>query len=477
MTSQNDVSPTVFLSYSWSSPEFVDRVTALAERLVSHSVEVIYDQWDLHEGHDLHAFMEQSVARPDVTHVLILCDPVYAAKADDRSGGVGKETLIISPAVYENVEQRRVIPIIMQRDSDDQVKVPLYLRGRRYVDMSRPDSEAEAYEQLLRILYDKPARVRPPRGDRPDFLNEDYVALGTTGSLALFRSAALAGRPNASGLFTDLLERFYRAIRDRELVDALGSLDDLEDWTSNSIDGFLGYRDEFVQAVQTLARHVHSSDGYSRLHSFFESAVNLVYGHQDRLFGEGVEAENISFLVWELYLYTVATLLREERFEGVGRLTAPMHVRSRSGDGVLRGIGVLDPSFLLLERRNQRLRLNKISFAATLLKQRANNPQVPYEAVMESDLLLWYRTVAAGEKDVRWYPRSLVYIGYTQRLPLFERARDSEYFKRLAPALGVSSRDDFEARFTAIDSQLFFTIQQSMYGRNSYAQHLGIAST
>ena len=55
---QNDKIPKVFISYSWSSDALV---LELAQRLVSHGVEVVLDKWDLKEGHDKYAFMETSV--------------------------------------------------------------------------------------------------------------------------------------------------------------------------------------------------------------------------------------------------------------------------------------------------------------------------------------------------------------------------------------------------------------------------------
>jgi len=89
--------PKTFISYSWSSSE---RVLELAERLMANGVEVILDKWDLKEGQDKYAFMEQCVTEPSVDRVLIICDMAYTEKANKREGGVGDETVIISPEVY-----------------------------------------------------------------------------------------------------------------------------------------------------------------------------------------------------------------------------------------------------------------------------------------------------------------------------------------------------------------------------------------
>ena len=65
---QEDRQPKIFISYSWTSDVLV---MELAERLVSHGVDVVLDKWELKEGQDKYAFMEQSVNDPSVDKVLI----------------------------------------------------------------------------------------------------------------------------------------------------------------------------------------------------------------------------------------------------------------------------------------------------------------------------------------------------------------------------------------------------------------------
>ena len=75
---QQDKIPKIFISYSWSSDNFT---LPLAERLVSHGVDVVLDKWDLKEGQDKYAFMEQCVNDPQIDKVLIICDRSYTEKA------------------------------------------------------------------------------------------------------------------------------------------------------------------------------------------------------------------------------------------------------------------------------------------------------------------------------------------------------------------------------------------------------------
>ena len=112
---QDDKIPKIFISYSWSSDALV---LDLANRLVSHGVDVVLDKWDLKEGNDKYEFMERCVYDSSITKVLIICDKAYAQKANDRTGGVGDETVIISSEVYGNARQEKFIPIIAERDEE-----------------------------------------------------------------------------------------------------------------------------------------------------------------------------------------------------------------------------------------------------------------------------------------------------------------------------------------------------------------------
>lgn len=103
---EDDKTPKVFISYSWSSDELV---LDLAKRLGAHGVDVVLDKWDLKEGNDKYEFMERCVNDSEITKVLIICDKIYAQKANDRTGGVGDETVIISSEIYGNARQEKFI--------------------------------------------------------------------------------------------------------------------------------------------------------------------------------------------------------------------------------------------------------------------------------------------------------------------------------------------------------------------------------
>lgn len=46
--------PKVFVSYSWTTPEFEQWVLDVATELRENGVDVVLDKWDLKEGQDAH---------------------------------------------------------------------------------------------------------------------------------------------------------------------------------------------------------------------------------------------------------------------------------------------------------------------------------------------------------------------------------------------------------------------------------------
>ena len=69
-----DKTPQVFISYSWTSDEFKEKVKHLAKDLLHDGIEVKLDIWELKDGQDKYAFMEQCVTNPEIDKVLIICD-------------------------------------------------------------------------------------------------------------------------------------------------------------------------------------------------------------------------------------------------------------------------------------------------------------------------------------------------------------------------------------------------------------------
>jgi len=126
MARNTNKNPRVFISYSWTSPEHEKWVLYLATKLYADGIYVVMDKFDLHAGHDTHAYMEKMVTDKSISKVLLVCDLQYARKAEKRKGGVGTEVQIISREIYEKVEQDKFIPIVVEYDKQNK---PALLKG------------------------------------------------------------------------------------------------------------------------------------------------------------------------------------------------------------------------------------------------------------------------------------------------------------------------------------------------------------
>lgn len=158
--------PKVFISYSWTSDEYRHYVVELVNALIKNGVDTVIDASDLHPGEDKYVFMERIVNDETINKVLILCDEGYKEKADKRKGGVGDETMIITPEMYGGYNQKKFIPVVMVKDNNGKPYLPTYLKSRLYVDMTTTSGLTD----LLRAIYGVPEYVKPPLGKPPAFV-------------------------------------------------------------------------------------------------------------------------------------------------------------------------------------------------------------------------------------------------------------------------------------------------------------------
>ena len=167
--SNNDIhTPRVFISYSWTSEEYKQYVLNLVSALRKNGVDTIIDDYDMSPGDDKYVFMERIVSDESIDKVLILCDEGYKRKADSRTGGVGDETMIITPELYGKSNQSKFIPVVLVKDKNGEPFLPVYLKSRLYVDMTTTSGMTE----LLKVIYGINKFMKPPLGKPPAFVTK-----------------------------------------------------------------------------------------------------------------------------------------------------------------------------------------------------------------------------------------------------------------------------------------------------------------
>jgi hypothetical protein len=448
--------PRVFISYSWTDQTHVDWVISLAERLLGDGVDVILDKWNLKEGQDLHAFMEQMVTDASVSRVLAVCDKLYAEKANGRRGGVGTETQIISTEVYAKVKQEKFIPLVRQRDEEGNACLPVYFSSRFYLDFSDDEKFGEAYDSLLRNIYERPERPKPPIGEPPAHLFvTDAPHVKPAGRLERLKDAVKRGKPHTQAMLREYLEIFRDSLEDFRITHSGKSAPPFDQQIVDSITAFLPYRDSFIDCLLFVSTYMNDEESYDSIHDFLQDVLAYQFRRDDVGSSYEVDTENYKFVLREIFLYMVAILIKTKRFAAAARFIETEYsytdtvggTRFRQG-----GIGAFDNYCRMLEEhRKQRLNLNVHTVVGQLLYERATRTQIKFRDILQADVLMFIRPYfpqpgATGN----WYPRTLVYAGRGGSLELFARATTEAGFRPLKELLKVKTQAEFGAQLKAM---------------------------
>src|ERR1039457_6624908 len=353
--------PKVFVSYSWTTPQHEQWVLELAERLSGDGIVVILDKWDLKEGQDKHVFMEQMVHDENIAKVLVICDLGYQTKADDRKGGLGTETQLISKEVYENTEQEKFIPVVRQFDQAGKPCMPHFMASRIYIDLSSEETFEENYQKLVRNLYGKPLLKRPPLGTAPAYVtDENQTPLKTSRKLVAIQDALLNDRRSANGLIADFLETFVSSLEDFRLTG--GGAVGFDDKVAQSIEKMLPLRDDLIDFTFTLFKYRDSVD-LDQMHGFWEKLIPFTFRPESVQSGNELDFDNYRFFNYELMLSFMAILLQLKRYQEAGFfLHAKYFYRNTTGELKQNGIEIFNRHVRSLdELRNDRQGLRRVS--------------------------------------------------------------------------------------------------------------------
>lgn len=169
MTENNDVIQ-VSISYAHTDENHKQRVDFIARELMEeHGLEVKLDLWTFRKGQDLNKDMEDLATNSDV--ILIIGDENYVKKANDRSGGVGRESVILSEYYFDKMKRKtsKILYAYTEKDESDSPIIPNYMLGINSFDLTNEAKDIQRIEEIAREIYDEPEIVAPKRGVKPDY--------------------------------------------------------------------------------------------------------------------------------------------------------------------------------------------------------------------------------------------------------------------------------------------------------------------
>jgi hypothetical protein len=442
--------PKVFISYSWSSPQHKNWVIDLAERLSVDGIHVIIDEWDLKEGQDMFHFMEKMVKDKNITKVLVVTDKHYQKKADERMGGVGTESQLISKEVYEDVNQEKFIPIIKEKDGNELPCLPVFMKSRIYIDLSSEEKFEEEYEKLVRNIYGRPLSKRPPMGIAPAYiLEEDPVILRTAQKTKEIKNLVSKTEKDPSGHIEDYLDDFLKNVEDFK-IDKISSEENVDDIVLQKIEKMLPLRNDFVEFVKTLFKYDSKVD-LEQFKDFFEKLIRLQFKPEDVSSWNKLQFDHYRFFGYELFLYFIATLIKLKKFKEIAYFIYHQYFfrYDNMGDIKNSNFSIFNGFLISLEEyRKQRLKLNRVSITADLIKERADNKYLTFQDILNTDLLLHYLSILQQENSLSgsggWFPRCTVYNRWGSSIELLEKAISREHNERIKFIFGAKSSEELK---------------------------------
>ncbi len=445
---KDDRIPKIFISYSWSRDILV---MELAQRLVSHGVDVVLDKWDLKEGQDKYEFMERCVNDSEITKVLIICDKSYAQKANDRTGGVGDETVIISSEIYGNMKQEKFIPIITEKDKDGIPYVPQYIKTRIYIDLSDQNTYEVEYEKLLRNIYEKPEFTKPTLGKRPEWLDEENPNFFQLKDIIHQIQGSYADNKRNNCIYKfftvyiDVLKEYFEKDADPERIYEI----------------FLNtkpVRDIFLEFVEVIGET--QVDYAEIIAEGFENMYNKLTCI--KTFDKNANSASDSDLdvyknhIWELFICVIAFMRHINDYRAINIMLTHTYFLETS----IFGGSIKQSNYTAFRHYSQVIEdyykpktemKNKYTLMGDILcNQREKLPIYSGEAIAESDLFLYQVCkgfdLVENDKDWHrnyWFPTCYIYV---EKMPVeWSKMKSRKYCEKMMLLFGVDSLDGLKA--------------------------------
>ncbi|NPC53487.1 hypothetical protein D7X99_38505 [Corallococcus sp. AB032C] len=437
--------PKIFISYSWTSTAHTERVKALADRLIGDGIHAILDQYDLKEGQDLNAFMEQMVNDQAVSKVLAICDKTYAEKANSRRGGVGTESQIISAEVYKQVDQNKFIALFFETSETGEPHLPTFFKSRFGIDMSTPEKEHERYEQLVRAIYNKPIHKRPTLGKIPSFLLEDeQQPVKTKHQLITIKEAIQHSRPHARSAIRDYFTQFSNILEDFRIHSLPREAPD--EVVHSSISSFLHYRDNFIETIDYLSKYSNIDETTDDIHAFFEDSSRYLHRPPSLTSWNDEQFDNYRIILYELFIYTSATLIKNKKFHALNKILSQDYYVSTDREKARFSSYVHFHGFTETIQHIRSNSRQRVSATADLLKDQATST-ITFDEIMQADFVLFIYSITHIDTCNMWFPFSLIFVGYGRTFPLFDKAESRRYFSDLKTILGHNNKEELIAAY------------------------------
>ena len=441
--------PKVFISYAWGSEEYRLKVRSLATDLMGNGIDVLLDQWSLKEGNDTYAFMEQSVTDSTITNVLILLDPIYEKKANERNGGVGAETQIISPEIYNKVKQEKFLPVIFERGENGEIPKPQYLKTMLHFDLSQEEKYDSEYQRLVKRLYGIEIVEKPELGKKPSWLEEKTMISTKTRT----RYECLK-QQKSDNIKKDEYRNFLFAVKEKIVnfsKDELGGSVSADEYIELYADTKL-YRDDFLHL---LKYSFYIPEAYKIIASIMEEICAEIKGKG------GYEGEVMRTLLHEIFIYVVAFYLKNKNSDAVSYILSKTYFVGRYGYNEDQSFDVFyDHNDNLDGAVSQKDGKNYYSGTANYWINNINVEICNKNEFVFADIFCHNASMFVENymKEWFWFPITYIYDGAEYGNSLFRqfaiRLKSKEHLQETVKIMGFPDTDAFKKKYIEVETKI-----------------------
>lgn len=470
--------PKIFISYSWKPLENQKKVIEIAERLVKDGVDVVIDTWNLSEGQDKYLFMEQMVNNHEIDRVLLTCSKSYKEKANLKKGGVGSESMIISNEIYKNADQKKFIPIILEKDSTGEPYIPTFVNSRIFIDFSDDEFFEDEYEKLIRNFFKKPLYKKPKLGTPPIYINEkEEIKSKNQSKLRTIKNALINERKYTDNLIDDFFDKLLVEL-ENEVINNFDFDVEIDEIILRKIEKLKTIKYDFIEVLKYVINY--SSINKEQIHKFFEKVLGFLFLNQKEIFPidtiGSMRNDHFYFIVYELYLTMSTVLIAKEKYEELGHiLHSPYIVYSyNQNDYIQRSfVNFCSPAASLNHYRIKRLRINKPNLYAEIVKKRFDLVDIEFHEIQKTDALLHYISCInanQGRNSTVWLPFLSIYE--FKKIPFLQKMKSQTHFNKIKTVLNINSIEELKEKYDYMDKTDIYDSINRQFFNLPYLDHI-----
>lgn len=293
-----------------------------------------------------------------------------------------------------------------------------------------------------------------------------------------FRQAIKSNSRDSFNIAVDYLKAFIGILEGYRVDPEVEKEIPFDEKIVENINSFRPHRDSFAEFLKIVCLYEDNQKYFSQIFEFFEKAISFMYPSkgvkrwQDRWY------DNYNFIIRELFIYLITLCIRYKKYDAIDLFLDEQYYYSTNIDRNYSSFTVFSQPVLTLDDyRNKRLNLKRVSLTADLLKQRAYLTELPFDDIMQTDIILCLRSAFHLEDTHQfWYPITRVYASDYARngFDIFFKARSKRHFEAIKRLLKVKDKNDLIGKYKSANDRFQFDKPSPDYFRTSFTDLINL---